>query len=260
MSLLNSVIFQPPDPALCKIRIDGAPEHVLVTKPNGGQLSVLNFNAQGSVSLLYSHGNAEDLGESYYFLRDLAGRLKANIIAYDYSGYGLSSGYPTEENVYDDAEFMYNFVTKGLGVPPRLLILWGRSLGSGPTCYLASRYDECIGGVVIVSGFTSCVATVVPRSILCAFACIDQFPNEQHMRDVSRTRLLFMHGRCDEVVPFDHGKTLQKVAQQQNSEREIRHVWFDNRGHNDILQHTDSAGMYLSGLRNIVETVRAGTL
>lgn len=43
-------------------------------------------------TLLFSHGNAEDLGMMYKRMKDLALVLCVNILAYDYTGYGLSTG------------------------------------------------------------------------------------------------------------------------------------------------------------------------
>ena len=45
-------------------------------------------------TIIFSHGNATDIGQMRDFLLDLRKRLKVNIVAYDYSGYGLSSGIP----------------------------------------------------------------------------------------------------------------------------------------------------------------------
>ncbi|KAL7526205.1 hypothetical protein ACHAXR_003701, partial [Thalassiosira sp. AJA248-18] len=42
-------------------------------------------------TLLYSHGNAEDLGLISSFLVDLARLLQINVLCYDYSGYGIST-------------------------------------------------------------------------------------------------------------------------------------------------------------------------
>ena len=47
-------------------------------------------------TLLYSHGNAEDIGLISSFLIDLSRLLQVNVICYDYSGYGIS----TEESTY----------------------------------------------------------------------------------------------------------------------------------------------------------------
>ena len=55
-------------------------------------------------TLLFSHGNAVDLGQMSSFYVGLSARLGVNILSYDYSGYGASKGKPTEKNTYADIE------------------------------------------------------------------------------------------------------------------------------------------------------------
>ena len=55
-------------------------------------------------TLLFSHGNAVDLGQMSSFYVGLSARLGVNIFSYDYSGYGASEGTPTEKNIYADIE------------------------------------------------------------------------------------------------------------------------------------------------------------
>ncbi|MGH0181991.1 UNVERIFIED_CONTAM: hypothetical protein FKN15_008393 [Acipenser sinensis] len=55
-------------------------------------------------TLLFSHGNAVDLGQMCSFYIGLGSRINCNIFSYDYSGYGVSSGKPSEKNLYADIE------------------------------------------------------------------------------------------------------------------------------------------------------------
>jgi hypothetical protein len=57
-------------------------------------------------TLLYSHGNAEDLGLISSFLSDLARLLQVDVLCYDYSGYGvgIDEDYVSEFFVGYDAE------------------------------------------------------------------------------------------------------------------------------------------------------------
>lgn len=55
-------------------------------------------------TLLFSHGNAVDLGQMSSFYISLGTQLNCNIFGYDYSGYGMSAGKPSEKNLYADIE------------------------------------------------------------------------------------------------------------------------------------------------------------
>lgn len=55
-------------------------------------------------TVLFSHGNAVDLGQMCSFYIGLGTRIKCNIFSYDYSGYGVSTGKPSEKNLYADID------------------------------------------------------------------------------------------------------------------------------------------------------------
>ncbi|KMZ72338.1 hypothetical protein ZOSMA_166G00360 [Zostera marina] len=52
---------------------------------------------------------------------------------YDYSGYGQSPGKPSEHNTYADIEVAYKWLVDTCAVKPEDIILYGQSVGSGPT-------------------------------------------------------------------------------------------------------------------------------
>lgn len=49
-------------------------------------------NTSASLTVLYSHGNAADLGQMYDLFSELSFHLGVNLMGYDYSGYGQSTG------------------------------------------------------------------------------------------------------------------------------------------------------------------------
>ena len=79
-----------------------------------------------------------------------------NVITYDYVGYGISRGSPTESKMYGDIECVLSFTVNHLNVPLNKIFLWGYSLGSGPTVDLASRYQN-IAGTVLLAPLASCL-------------------------------------------------------------------------------------------------------
>jgi fermentation-respiration switch protein FrsA (DUF1100 family) len=81
----------------------------------------------------------------------------------------------------------------------------GRSMGSGPTCELASRTD--VGGVVLQSGFTSCVSVVQERGHINSL--VDAFVNIKKIGKIAAP-VLFIHGTQDSVVPFAHSKVTKR--------------------------------------------------
>lgn len=72
---------------------DGPPRYNLIPAVHITHNSVGHASATSGrkYTLLYSHGNAEDLGLIASFLSDLARLLQIDILCYDYSGYGVST-------------------------------------------------------------------------------------------------------------------------------------------------------------------------
>jgi pimeloyl-ACP methyl ester carboxylesterase len=85
--------------------------------------------------ILYSHGNSCDLGYSLDTLFDLAYNLKINVFAYEYSGYGQSSGKKSDIEIIKCIQAAYHFLIRK-GFKWHQIILYGYSIGSGPTVTL----------------------------------------------------------------------------------------------------------------------------
>src|SRR4029079_12214905 len=106
------LIFQPP-PASYQ---DSA-AIVNLTSKNGMQISAIYLlNDKAKYTILYSHGNAEDIGDIRPILDGLK-NLGFSVFAYDYQGYGTSQGKPTETNAYADVEAAYEYLTAKIGIP-----------------------------------------------------------------------------------------------------------------------------------------------
>ncbi len=172
-------------------------------------------------TVLYSHGNGEDLGDIRYTLNKFSAR-GYNLFAYEYPGYGLSDGKASVTNTYQSAVAAYRTLTEKRGVDPSTLILYGRSLGSGPSLYLAERFP--VGGVILDGAFVSTfrVKTVIP------IYPHDKFQNLRRIRRLE-VPVLVLHGRRDSTVPFWHGEALYRAAPGPKW-----NLWLDRAGHNDL--------------------------
>lgn len=112
-------------------------------------------------TILFSHGGTVDLGNLCNFLFTMGQRLCCNVLVYDYSGFGQSSGTPTEKAVYADAETVLGLLQHKYGVPPEQVVLYGQSLGTAPTLHLASKHS--VKGVILHSPFLSIAKLYFPK-------------------------------------------------------------------------------------------------
>ena len=199
-------------------------------------------NASARYTLLYSHGNGEDVGQFGAMLAKLKGMGFA-VLAYDYHGYGTSPGKPTEANAYRDEEAAYHYLIKNRGVPANRILAIGHSLGSAMAVDLASRRP--LGGLIMESAFVSADRIVTTLPLL----PFDKFQNLAKIKQV-HCPVLIMHGRQDTVVAFWHGEMLFAEANEPK-----RALWVENAGHNDLFE---TAGpRYKQALKEFVALIEA---
>ena len=91
--------------------------------------------------MVYWHGNAEDIGCTEDFLLPIRDTFNFHILAIEYPGYGMYDGIPSGSKIREDCDTVYGFLTRSLNIREENIMLFGRSLGSGPAIYTASKYD-----------------------------------------------------------------------------------------------------------------------
>lgn len=213
---------------------------VLVPTRDGAQIATVYLsNPQANYTILYSHGNAEDLGHLSGLLKQMY-QAGFSVIAYDYRGYGLSTKEaPNAKAVYLDMAAVYSYATQTLGISPSQLILYGRSVGSGPAIDLAAK--EPVAGLIVENGFVSTFRVVTKITLL----PFDKFPNLRNIRNV-HCPVLIIHGTEDEVISPWHGQKLFAAAPEPK-----RLFWVEGAGHNDIIP--TAREQYWNKLREFVQ-------
>ena len=179
-------------------------------------------NPTANYTILYAHGNAEDLGNIQPVLQNLY-NIGFSVFAYDYRGYGTSQGNPSERNAYRDIDTAYTYLTQKSKLPPKRIIAYGRSVGGGSVVDLAARVP--VAGLIMESAFTTAFRVVLPIPIL----PFDKFRNIDKIPKVS-CPVLVMHGQADEIVPFSHGQQLFAAAPEPKLS-----LWVKEASHNDLV-------------------------
>ncbi|XP_023527012.1 protein ABHD17B-like [Cucurbita pepo subsp. pepo] len=194
-----------------------------------------------SATLLYSHGNAADLGQMFELFVELSARLRVNLMGYDYSGYGQSTGKPTECNTYADIDAAYKCLKENYGVNDEQLILYGQSVGSGPTLDLASRLSN-LRGVVLHSPILSGLRVLYPAKRTYWF---DIYKNIDKIGLVN-CPVLIIHGTADEVVDWSHGKQLWELSKQK-----YEPLWINGGGHCNLELYPE----FIKHLKKFVQSL-----
>ncbi|XP_075514975.1 uncharacterized protein LOC142549747 [Primulina tabacum] len=260
-SMAAKFAFFPPNPPSYAVKVEEATgklrmtevaekENVDVvkvkTKRGTEIVAVYVKNPTAKLTLLYSHGNAADLGQMYDLFSELSIHLRVNLMGYDYSGYGQSTGKPSEQNTYADIEAAYECLQETYGAKEEDIILYGQSVGSGPTLDLASRLSR-LRAVVLHSAILSGLRVMYPVKRTYWFDIyknIDKIPLVQ-------CPVLLIHGMADDVVDCSHGKQLWELCKDK-----YEPLWVKGGNHCDLELYPE----YIKHLKKFISAIEKSGL
>ncbi|WOL19389.1 protein ABHD17B [Canna indica] len=215
--------------------------HLVETKAGNRIVATFWRHPNARFTLLYSHGNAADIGQMLDLFFELRAHLRVNIMSYDYSGYGASTGKPSEFNTYYDIEAVYECLKKEYGIKQEDLILYGQSVGSGPTLHLAARLQK-LRGVVLHSAILSGLRVLYPVKVTFWF---DIFKNIDKIRHVN-CPVFVIHGTADDIVDWTHGKRLWELSKEKYDP-----LWVKGGGHCNLETYPE----YIKHLRKFISNM-----
>jgi hypothetical protein len=201
-------------------------EDVSLTTSDGVKLHgwfVPAVPARGTV--LMFHGNAGNIShrlETIAIFHDMG----YNAMIIDYRGYGRSEGSPGEEGTYRDAEAAWGYLTRTRKIEADRIVLFGRSLGAAVAAWLA--VEKHSAGLILESAFTSVPDRGAEMYKFLPVRFLARIDYDTLGRiDKLRCRLLVIHSRDDEIIPYHHGQKLFEAAKEPKRFQEI------SGGHND---------------------------
>lgn len=186
-------------------------EDVFFTSADGAELHGWFVPGPGQATWFWCHGNAGNISDRVSDIGAFHHKLGVNVFIFDYRGYGRSSGTPSEEGVYRDAEAALAAVRSRADVDPDSVVYFGRSLGAAVAVELATRHQP--RGLVIEGAFAS-----IPAMARHAYPFLPVWPLLRTQYDSLKkiggieTPLLVIHAERDEVVPFEMGKRIFDAA------------------------------------------------
>lgn len=160
----------------------------------------------GKPLILYFRGNAQSFSREHEryeaFVADGYG-----FVAFDYRGFPGSPGEISEKNILADGLAAYDWA-KGRGFP---IVLWGRSLGSGPATWVARQREA--EALFLETPFDSAVSVGMDRYwfLPVGLLMFDQFPVDTWIAGVSEP-VFVAHGTDDTTIGVAHGERLYALA------------------------------------------------
>jgi pimeloyl-ACP methyl ester carboxylesterase len=211
-------------------------QQVVLTSSGGkqiyGYLVQPPEDARDSVTVLYCHGNGENI-DRYWGRVEMLWQMGYRVFVFDYQGYGRSEGTPAGDACLADGRAALEYVLSRPEVNPHRIVYYGWSMGTFIATYLAADSIRPFG-LVLESPPASAGALVkegtavdVPGS----FVTDLDFNNEERITRVGLP-VLMMHGRKDDYVPYArHGLRVIRAAYNRTP---LSVIIVDDAGHDDV--------------------------
>jgi uncharacterized protein len=185
-------------------------EIIMHTPYNGIIHGLLIHNPDAKGLIFYLHGNTGNL-KRWQFMAEELSHFGYDVFAFDYRGYGASSGKRSEAKMHRDAEHCFDEMLKQYHDKP--VIIYGRSLGAAFATRLAARRKcEC---VVLETPFYNMHQTgkyylpFIPIKLLLRY----RFRSDLYIQNIEAPIYIF-HGTSDRVVPHEHAQKLYHRAKE----------------------------------------------
>ena len=183
-------------------------EEFTTTTDDGVEIKGWYWPGTNPLTLVIFHGNGGHRGHRLEWMRMLRDRLGVGLCMPDYRGYGGSTGSPTEDGLYRDAEATLSWL-RDRGASS--FIYLGESLGTGVAVELARRQPP--RALILQSGFSSCVAVAqnVYPFLPVGLLMTDRYDSAAKIGEIG-CPVLMIHGEDDRTIPMRYGRALFEAA------------------------------------------------
>lgn len=239
---MNQLIFHPPaTDNECVFQKLTIPDYTGVNGLNGAckyELIDIHLITHPSSEkwIVFAHGNASDISSMLSFCNEMSDELEANVMLFDYVGYGTSKGSCSEEGCYEALQCVVDYMIDDLKITASEIFLVGQSLGTGVVSDFAYR-NQWKNPIMLISPYKSIVSVVSECSAsTSSFTAktssvqMDKFCTLDKIGKIT-CPVKIIHGENDELIDVSHGKTLFDNL----PNKSLKPVWLPRTGHNDIL-------------------------
>ncbi len=203
-------------------------------------------------SILYFHGNGEIVCDHDFIAR---GYMDAgcNLLVMSYRGYGWSTGVPTVQSLFEDAQKLFIQARERmnkLGFSGPLFVM-GRSLGSASAIELALTQEDSLKGLIIESGFADTLPLLKLLGVSVEELSLTEdecFGNRRKIAGVTIPTLL-LHGSRDQLIPPTEAEKLQADCGARNKQFFL----IPGADHNTMIEMAGK--QYFLAIRQFIDTV-----
>ncbi|TNY22842.1 Alpha/Beta hydrolase protein [Rhodotorula diobovata] len=156
-------------------------------------------------TVLLLHANAGNVGHRLPIAKVFWERMRCNVVALSYRGYGHSEGSPSEQGIKLDAQTALDYILSHPELEKTQIFLYGQSIGGAVAIFLASQNAQRVKGLIIENTFLS-LPKLVPHVLpflrpFVPFLLHQIWPSERYIATLPGDfPVLFLAGSRDELV------------------------------------------------------------
>jgi len=199
---------------------------------------------QSSKFIIFFHGNSEDIFNSELIGQYFAEKLKMNVVIVEYPGYSIYNEEKSAETMCLDSLIVYTFIKQKFNLNDEDIYVIGRSIGTGPAVYLASKKKP--ESLILISPFKSIKSV---KGAFIGFFLLDIF-NSIDIIDKVTCPVLFIHGKDDHLINYSHSEELLDKLDTMKDINKNKIIINPNMTHNDMDIEKDVFDKIIDFLKN----------
>ncbi len=177
-------------------------------REDGGRINAIHFEVPNSRGLIYYlKGNSRSIKGWGKFAKDFLAN-GYDFFMMDYRGFGKSKGKRNQQKLFDDAQFIYDWLKKKY--PEKHIVVFGRSLGTGIAARIASWNQPKM--LILDSPYFSFRHNVRRFLFFLPLRWLLRYDmrTDEYLREV-RCPVHIVHGTRDRLIPFAQSQKLKDL-------------------------------------------------
>lgn len=250
-NIISSILFHPREEEPGYV-----PEGIrtVTTSGNAKIGGYLHLHPTSDTLLLFFHGNGE-IAADYDDIASFFTDCDISFWCVDYRGYGRSTGLPAYSLMFDDAEALLHDLPRLSQLVGRTfgrVLAMGRSLGSAPAIFLASRHASKVSGLILDSPYADGLNLIRRLSGI----ALNRLDLPEFVYNIDRMHAidlptLIIHGAVDQIIPISDARALYNAC----TNKDKRLVEIEGAGHNDLMFR--GGDRYWSSIRGLIHYKKA---
>ena len=221
----NSMFYFPANKKIYNIHIPEKHISAFLESRSGSRLHYFYFQSESPQALIvFFHGNSRNITSSF---RNFLWAVPKgyDLLVWDYSGYGESTGKATRENIYKDSLSVLEFAVKIKKEKHLHLITIGQSLGGAVMLGALGGFDERNEVDIILADCTFWSYKEITREYIRKFTCFpgcvgfsvtDDYAPYKTFSQIKDIPIIISHCREDKTVSFEQGEKLYEKLESKN--------------------------------------------